>query len=126
MRVKRNTYKPGDWKVYCPVCSGFRYASSLKPRWDGLKVCPECWEPRHPQEFVRGVSDEVSVPFTYKDPERDVTAVSINRDTSDVRNSSGSPSGVLTPLWENEEVYDVVNGTWYKANGLTNTSWETI
>lgn len=39
----------------CDVC-GFKYrASELKLRWDGLRVCAEDFERRHPQEFVRAV-----------------------------------------------------------------------
>lgn len=50
------TYKgkwPGTWASICDVC-GFRFPSDkLKDRWDGLKVCHNDWESRHPQDFIR-------------------------------------------------------------------------
>lgn len=55
-------YRPGDFKRVCDVC-GFVYRESQTfKRWDGLIVCSDDWEPRHPQDFVRGRSDRQSVP----------------------------------------------------------------
>jgi hypothetical protein len=40
---------PGEWKVICDVC-GFEFPSgSVRKRWDGLIVCDDDWESRHPQ-----------------------------------------------------------------------------
>lgn len=59
---------PGTWKVTCDVC-GFEYASDVvKKRWDGLITCPDDWEMRHPQDFIRGVKDDPSVPFARPEP----------------------------------------------------------
>jgi hypothetical protein len=62
-------YKPGDWWVLCDVCSRKRYASQVKKRWDGLMVCEEDWETRHPQEFVRPINDQRPLPFVRPDNE---------------------------------------------------------
>lgn len=49
----------GHW-VECMSC-GFEYrAFHIKERWDGLYVCKHCWEPRHPQEFLRVPNDKVA------------------------------------------------------------------
>lgn len=57
----------GTWNVICPVC-GFKFkASQMRQRWDGLHVDVKCWEQRHPQEFLRSVPDNQSVPWTYPD-----------------------------------------------------------
>ena len=50
-------YVKGDWKTICDSCGRLFKASMLKQRWDGLMVCQEDWEPRQPQDFVRGVAD---------------------------------------------------------------------
>ena len=35
--------------AHCDRC-GFRYKLlELKKEWNGLKTCPECYEPKHPQ-----------------------------------------------------------------------------
>jgi len=54
-------YVPGDHYKICDVC-GFKVrASQTKKRWDGLIVCIPDWEPRHPQDFVRGRVDKQAV-----------------------------------------------------------------
>ena len=54
-------YVAGDHWVICDVC-GFKYRSSrTRVRWDNLRVCTADWEPRHPQEYVRGRSDKIAV-----------------------------------------------------------------
>lgn len=51
----------GDWSAVCDRC-GFRFkASRLRTEWTGLKVCGDCFEVRHPQDFLR-VHPEKIVP----------------------------------------------------------------
>lgn len=50
-------YSPGDNNAICDSCGRKRKASTLKKTWDGFYVCPEHWEPRHPQDYVRNVSE---------------------------------------------------------------------
>jgi hypothetical protein len=60
----RNTHRPGDWLYACQRCGFTKYASEVKLEWTGLRVCSDCWEPRHPQEFVRGRKDDIVPPYT--------------------------------------------------------------
>ncbi len=53
-------YKSGDNWVVCQVCGMDIYASDIKKRWDGILVCPEDYETRHPQDFVRARKDRVA------------------------------------------------------------------
>ena len=54
-------YVHGDFNVICDR-SGFKVkASETMMTWDGLRVRRKDWEPRHPQDFVRGVRDIQSV-----------------------------------------------------------------
>ena len=60
----RNYYKKGDFNAICDIC-GFLYkASQLKKRWDGFMVCYKDWEPRPAQEFIRGIKEDFSTPFS--------------------------------------------------------------
>lgn len=61
-------YKPGDWLAVCDVCGKEVYASSLRKRWDGFMVCRKDWEPRHPQDFVRGSVDTQVPSWTRPEP----------------------------------------------------------
>lgn len=61
----------GDHWVVCDVC-GWEYRQSImKKRWDGLVVCPDDWEIRHPQDFVRGVPDDSSAKGFVRPPPED-------------------------------------------------------
>lgn len=60
----------GDWLIICDVCSKKIKSSESKKRWDGLIVCEDDFEFRHPQDFVRAKTDKIAVPFIRKDPGR--------------------------------------------------------
>jgi hypothetical protein len=56
--------KTNGWLVICDRC-GFKYHSmQLKKEWNGLMTCSTCWEPRHPQDFVKAVPEEKTPPWT--------------------------------------------------------------
>lgn len=42
---------------FCQRCQGRRPLSELRREWSGLRVCRDCWDPRHPQEAVRAKPD---------------------------------------------------------------------
>lgn len=62
--MKKNYFSSGEWNVTCDVCSEKIKSSEARRRWDGLIVCPDDYEERHPQDFVRARMDKISVPFT--------------------------------------------------------------
>ena len=61
-------YDRGDWAVLCDACGRKMRATDLRQRWDGLKVCPDDWEPRQPQDFVKALPDIQAVPWTRPEP----------------------------------------------------------
>jgi hypothetical protein len=62
-------YTPGDYLATCYRCGFVRLASLMRKHWQGYWVCPDHWEERHPQDFVRGVPDEQTVPWAQPPPE---------------------------------------------------------
>jgi len=62
-------YRSGDWNCICDVCSIKIKASKTKQRWDGLIVCPNCFEHRHSQDFIKVRQDKITVPFTRPRPQ---------------------------------------------------------
>ena len=59
-----NYLKLGDHAAFCDVC-GFRFhASELRKRWDGVYVCNEDWEPRHPSDFIRSIPEKPAPPWS--------------------------------------------------------------
>ncbi len=61
---RANYYKHGDNNVICDVCGAKVKASQTLRRWDQLIVCRDDWEPRHPQDFVRGRRDRQVAPVS--------------------------------------------------------------
>lgn len=67
--MSKNHYIPGSHNVTCDVCSKKIKAKEARQRWDGFIVCPDDYEHRHEQDFVKAQSDKITVPFTRPVPE---------------------------------------------------------
>lgn len=53
----------------CDRCGQRYFLRELKKEWTGFKVCPECYEPKHPQlEPKRSINEPIAV----YDPRPDV------------------------------------------------------
>jgi hypothetical protein len=61
----------GNWNALCDSCGRKFKATSLKKRWDGLMVCAEDWEQRHPQDLLRVQKEKIAVPFSRPYPAQD-------------------------------------------------------
>lgn len=49
----KRTKWPGNWKVTCDVCGFWFPSGEIKKRWDGLYVCKDDFEQRHPSTLYR-------------------------------------------------------------------------
>jgi hypothetical protein len=58
-----STFEPGQWKAQCDRCGFWHKSRALRVEWNGLRVCGACWEPRHPQESLRGKADIQAPPW---------------------------------------------------------------
>lgn len=58
----------GDYNAVCFECGKKKKASQLKKHWKGYMTCEGCWEPRHPQEFVRAAPPEQVPTWTQPAP----------------------------------------------------------
>lgn len=61
--------KLGSWNTRCDRCGAKRKGDELRKTWDGLWVCPEHWEPRQPQDFVRPIEERPDPPFVRNPPD---------------------------------------------------------
>jgi hypothetical protein len=63
---------------FCARC-GFRYPlNAMKPETvngkpQHNKVCPECWDPDHPQNFTWRLSGKLHDPYPLRDPRPDTS-----------------------------------------------------
>lgn len=69
MYSKAPAYIPGDHYIYCDRC-GFKIRrSEARKTWDGLMVCSQDWEPRHPQDLIKARGDRQTVKDARPEPE---------------------------------------------------------
>ena len=73
-----NTYDKGAWKAICDQCGREFKSYLLTLRWDGLMVCKDDWETRHPQDFVRGVADKIVPAWTRPEQSEDRKSTRLN------------------------------------------------
>ncbi len=60
----QNALVIGMWNAVCDRCDMKFKNVDLREEWNGLMVCQNCYEVRHPQDFLKGVPDDPSVPWT--------------------------------------------------------------
>ena len=59
-RTRNPGYESGNHWVECDRCGCDIREKDAKETWDGLVVCPDDFETRHPQDFVRGRREEIA------------------------------------------------------------------
>ena len=72
-------YVMGQWRVICDRCGQNYHNVHLRLEWTGLRTCygpgtNDCWELRNAQDFVRGVRDKQSPPWSRPRPDSIFTA----------------------------------------------------
>lgn len=72
----KNYFKSGSWNIICDRCCKKIKAEATKIDWQGFIVCPNCYEQRHPQDFVRSRQDKITIPFIRPVPTLIFTSVS--------------------------------------------------
>jgi hypothetical protein len=70
---KSDYWKPGDWNADCDYCGQKFKSSELRLTWDGFYACKRDWQPRQPQDYVRGVVDQQSLPWSRPEPPDEFT-----------------------------------------------------
>ena len=59
----KNYLDLGNWNAICDSCGRKYKASMLRKRWDGLMVCEQDYETRHPSDFLRVQRERIAVPW---------------------------------------------------------------
>jgi len=67
--MAKNHYISGSWNLTCDRCGKKIKAEEAKHEWTGFIVCGDCFENRHPQDFVKANTDKITVPFQRPIPE---------------------------------------------------------
>ncbi len=61
--MPRTALTLGQWRACCDICGRSNLSGQLRKAWDGSFRDDACFEIRQPQDFVRGIKDNPSVPF---------------------------------------------------------------
>ena len=97
-------------------------ADRLRLRWDGLMTCELDWEPRQPQDYLRGIPDNMSVPLSRPDPPNlflddiivtETPIISLILATNRLKSliaSVSSAASILTAIYPFVPASKVVNG----------------
>lgn len=80
-KTRNPGYEPGNHWVICDRCGIAVRAEDAMKTWDNLVVCPNDWEQRHPQDFVRGKQDDQAAKDPVR-PEPSDTFVSVTRESA--------------------------------------------
>jgi len=106
--INKNYWASGEWNLICDSCGKKMKSSNAKHRWDGFVVCNNCFEHRHPQDFVKPKIDKIVVPFTRPRPDEvfvDIT-YTVNTLTCTPAGASGNADyGVADCLRADENSY---------------------
>lgn len=103
--------------MICDVSGRKMKASQAMRRWDNAMVHPDHWEPRHPQDYVKGVRDEQSVPVARPAPN-----VSISVQGSVLTFPGAGVPAAPTELVATSTITGQVDLTWVD-NSTTETSF---
>lgn len=72
----KHTANPGweamDHWLVCDLCGCDIRSSEARERWDGYVVCPDDWEPRQEQDFVRAHEDTIAAQGLVRLPNDDI------------------------------------------------------
>lgn len=64
LRIKphklNQNYKGSNHLLFCPVTGRVIDSKDARKRWDGVWVHKSAWERRQPQDFVRGVQEDLT------------------------------------------------------------------
>lgn len=63
MGGRADFFKKGAWNFTCDFCGAKNKSTDAMFTWNGYYVCQHHKEVRNPQDFLRGVKDNQSVPW---------------------------------------------------------------
>lgn len=59
--MSNNFFRAGSYYQICDVCGHKYHMEEMRKRWDGMIVCKDDFESRHPMDFLRVREDKQSV-----------------------------------------------------------------
>lgn len=57
-------FADGQWNFFCDFCGAKQKSGKAMKTWNGFYVCKHHKEVRNPQDFLRGIRENQSLPWT--------------------------------------------------------------
>lgn len=115
--MKKISWPGHGWKFVCHRC-GLQYPSTeIKKEWTGLLVCNSCWEPRHPQTYIKVVGEKAFPDIISKEPTTDIFQGVCNVATSS--GYAGLGSAGCMQAGNNSVAYSVLYDMFTNGHGDT-------
>jgi hypothetical protein len=54
----------GQWNFFCDLCGRKEKSGNAMKTWNNFRICKHHKEVRNPQDFIRGVKDDQTVPWS--------------------------------------------------------------
>ena len=67
----------GTWNAQCDGCQFKFKAHELRLDWKGLYKCYDCWEARHPQDFIKAPRPTLPLPWARPDKDNSAPSTSV-------------------------------------------------
>jgi hypothetical protein len=100
IRGRADYLKLGSWNAACSMCGRKRKADEMVRNWQGLYRCPEHDEPRQPQDFARGVKEDMGVPWSQNPAPAFVYLCSVNTQSAVAGVGAAGCMVVGNPIWD--------------------------
>ena len=107
--MSKNRQIPGDWNVITDCCGMKRKFSQVIRQWDGLIVCPEHHDPRHPLDFIKSTHDDQRVPIAR--PESTPVYLYNTEGTVSTTNAISDPAFADTGYWHMQTGWSIAGAT---------------
>jgi hypothetical protein len=125
--ASNNYWASGQWNFICELCGAKRKSKDGVKTWDGHYVCSSHKEVRNPQDFVRGVRENLTVPWTRPPTDDQFVAIEYDRSFADEVDITEGFSFNLSLIFGVVTVSpDGLNGNALNSSALNSTSATTV
>lgn len=118
--MARNRQVPGDWNVVTDCCGRTRKFSECLKQWDGLIVCPDHYDPRHPLDFIKATHDDQRVPVAR--PQSTAQYLVNSEGTVSTDNQVSNGTFASDTVWVKETGWTIADGVATCDGTQSNTS----
>jgi hypothetical protein len=125
--ASNNYWASGEWNFICELCGAKRKSKDGVKTWDGHYVCSSHKEVRNPQDFVRGVRENLTVPWSRPPTDDQFVSIEYDRGFADEADiTEGLSLNLSRIIGFNTVSSDGLNGNALNSSVMNSTSATTV